>query len=125
MHKYVRFFCIGIVAIAVSGCSLGRKKAKPDPNNPNNNVPGCSLSYADARDFQVILSTLNIRVGFPFMFADNGLPLTPDSDLKEFKAQLDKGTHKLFWSPEVLIDYPASLYSQFRADKASARGWYK
>lgn len=99
--------------------------AKATLQYPNNNVPGCGLSYADARDFQVIMNTLNIRVGFPFMFSDNGLPQTPDTDLKEFKAQLDKGTHKLFWSPEVLNDYPSSLYSQFRVDKASARGWYK
>ncbi len=99
--------------------------AKATLQYPNNNVPGCSLGFADARDFHIIMNTLNIRTGYPFMFADNGLPLTPDTDFKEFKAQLDQGTHKSFWSPEVLNDYPSSLYSQFRADKASARGWYK
>jgi hypothetical protein len=98
---------------------------KPTLQYPNNNVPGCSLSYADARDFLIIMNTLNIRTGYPFMFADNGLPLTPDTDLKEFKAQLDQGTHKSFWSPDALNEFPSSLYSQFRVDKASARGWYK
>jgi hypothetical protein len=99
--------------------------AKATMQFPNNNVSGCSLGYEDARDFHIIMRTLNIRTGYPFMFADNGLPLTPDTDLKEFKAQLDQGTHKLFWSPEALNEFPSSLYSQFRADKASVRGWYK
>jgi hypothetical protein len=86
---------------------------------------GCSLTYADARDFQVILKSLGARVGFPLMIADNGLPLTPKSDLDAFKAQLDSGTHKLFWVPEMLTKYPTSLYTQFRVENASARGWYQ
>ena len=85
----------------------------------------CNLSFADARDFQIILRSLGLRVGFPFMIADNGLPLTPTSDLNAFKAQLSSGTHKQFWVPEMLNVFPSSLYSQFRAENASPRGWYK
>lgn len=103
----------------------GLLKATLEYPSPNVTKPSCSLTYADARDFQIILKTLGLRIGFPLMISDNGQPMTPNFDLNAFKAQLDSGKHKQFWVPEMLTQYPSSLYGQFRAENAGPRGWYK
>jgi hypothetical protein len=85
----------------------------------------CTLGNLDRRDMTILLRSMGVQQNYPFMVAENGLPRTPETELGPFLKQINTGADKKFWDPKFRDVFPATSYSQFRADKAGPRGWFK
>jgi len=72
--------------------------------------PGCDRSFQSTYDVEVILNTLGIFKGYPFMIFGNGQFSLAETDRGAFERQLNKMPGKTFWT-EATPD----KYAQFRA----------